>query len=247
MKLYALLSLMILAAAPAYAQQAETKTIEPGQTVLSLSATEEMKLQQDTLQASLRIEIDGKNPKDVQDKINKAMAAGLELSKKYADVKTSTGSYYVYSYDPNPQPPTKNMRDPAARLMWKGNQTIELNSKNSAALLELTGKIQEAGFVVNNLSYTLSSEKAEEYKDTLMVAALKKIQNRASIAAKALGKASYDMMEVSVDNAGPIMPQPVMYKAARMEMADAAMSEPVAQSGEQSVSLTVTARVLLKP
>ena len=40
---------------------------------------------------------------------------------------------------------------------------------------------------------------------------------------------------------------PVMMKSARMESADARMAAPVAQSGEQTVSMSVTARVLLKP
>jgi hypothetical protein len=41
----------------------------------------------------------------------------------------------------------------------------------------------------------------------------------------------------------------MMYKMARAEMAsaDASMAPPVAQAGEQAVSLMVTARVLLKP
>jgi hypothetical protein len=40
-----------------------------------------------------------------------------------------------------------------------------------------------------------------------------------------------------------------MFKAARMEMAGASadMAAPNAQAGEQTVSLTVTARVVLKP
>lgn len=249
MKLYAVLLAAVLTfSTAAYAQDATTKIVKPGETIISLSAMEQMQLQQDVLQGSLRIEIDGKTPKEVQDKINKAMAAALEASKAYSAVKTSTGQYYVYSYDPNPQPPTQNMRDAKARLVWKGSQTIDLSSKDAAALLELAGKIQEADFVMNGLNYTLSPEQQEAYKDTLMVEALKKLQKRAEIAAKALGKSGYDIVELSVDNAGPIMPMPVMYKSARMEMAaDAAMAAPVAQSGEQTVSLNVTARVLLKP
>lgn len=243
-----LLAATLLFATAANAQDPNVKVVKPGETIISLSANEQLQLKQDILQGSLRIEIDGKTPKDVQDKINKAMAAAVETAKSYNEVKTSTGQYYVYSYDPNPQPPTQNLRDAKARLVWKGSQTIDLNSKDSASLLELAGKIQEAGFVMNGLNYTLSPEQQEAYKDTMMVEALKKIQKRAEIAAKALGKSGYDIVELNVDNAGPIMPMPVMYKSARMEMAsDAGMAAPVAQSGEQTVSLNVNARVLLKP
>ena len=243
---YALFILSMAMSGAANAQQNDIKLLEPGQTIISLSAIEQMELQQDLLQASLRVEIDDKDPKGIQNKINTDMQSALAAAKNYSDVKTSTGQYYVYSYDPNPQP-TQNLRDAKERIVWKGSQTINLSSKNSQQLLELAGKIQELGFVMNGLNYTLSPERSEEYKDTLMTQALKKIQNRAAIAAKALGKSEYDIIEVSIDNAGPIMPMPVMMKSARMESADAGMAAPVAQSGEQTVSMSVTARVLLKP
>ncbi len=231
-----------------YAQEIQNGIkVEPGQTILSLSATEQMDLKQDLLQASLRIEVEGKDAKKVQDEINKAMQKALTASKDVEkDVKAKTGQYYVYSYDPNPQP--KATRDAAARLQWKGNQTIELESRDQAKLLELAGKIQEMGFAMNGLNYTLSPEQSEAYRDNLMTAALKKIQTRADLAAKALGKSKFDIVEVNVDGGMP-QPMPVMYaRAAKMEMAsDAGMAAPVAQAGEQTVSLSVTARVLLKP
>jgi len=227
------------------AQDYQYKQLEPGQTIVSLSAMEQMNLQQDLLQGSLRIEIDGKNPKEVQDKINSAMQSAIDMSAEFKDVKTSTGQYYVYSYDPNPQPGSSTK----SKLTWKGSQTIDISSKNSAKLLDLAGKIQEQGFVMNGLNYTLSPEQSEAYKDTLMVAALKKISARAELAAKALNKGGYEIIEVNVDNAGPIPPMPVMMKGARMDMAsmEASMSAPVAQAGEQTVTMNVMARVLLKP
>lgn len=248
MKLLSTLILLSLTlAGNALAQDVQPKPLEPGQTIVTLAATEQMNLQQDQLQGSLRIEVDSKVAKDVQDKINKAMQAALALGKDYKDVKVSTGQYYVYQFDPTPMP--VSVKDAKGRMMWKGNQTIDLKSKNSEQLLELAGKIQELGFVMNGLNYTLSPEQEEAYKDTLMGGALKKIQARAALAAKALGKNSYEIIEVNIDNPGMTPPMP-MYKAARMEMSMAAsadMSAPVAQSGEQAVAMTVNARVLLKP
>lgn len=249
MKLLSTLVILSLTlAGNAIAQETEVKTLQPGQTIVTLSATEQMNLQQDILQGALRIEIDAKLPKEVQDKINTGMQSALTLAKNYPDVKASTGQYYVYQYDPAPQP-TPNLKDSKARMLWKGNQTIELRSKNAGQLLELAGKIQELGFVMNGLNYTLSPEQEESYKDTLMTAALKKIQARAALAAKSLGKSGYEIVEVNIDNPGMVQPMPVMYKAARMEMmaSDASMAAPVAQSGEQPVSMTINARVMLKP
>jgi len=245
-----ILTLALLLPSIALAQDAGGITLEKGQTMLSLSATEQVDLKQDLLQASLRIEKDGKNAKTVQDDINKAMQDALAAAKAVKEVKTSTGNYNVYSYDPNPQPRDTNLRDAAARIVWKGSQSIELQSKDQGKLLELAGKIQEMGFAMNGLNYTLSPEQQEMYRDNLMTAALKKIQAKADLAAKALGKSGYDIVEINVDGASHIPPMPVMYKAARMEMAaaqSADMASPSAQAGEQTVSLSVTARVVLKP
>ena len=100
---------------------------------------------------------------------------------------------------------------------------------------------------MSGLNYTLSPEKAEEVRDDLMVKALEKLKTKAALIAKTLGKSGYDLTDVNIDGSSPVMP---MYKAARMEMAmsaDAGMAAPVAEAGETDVSLSVSARVLLKP
>ena len=251
MKKYLLTLAVLCLPTLAHAQEVGGITLEKGQTMLSLSATEQVDLQQDLLQGSLRMEVTGKDAKTVQDQINKAVQQALALTKGVKEVKTSTGNYNVYSYDPNPEPRSadKIVKDAAKNMVWKGSQTIDMQSRDQAKLLELAGKIQELGFAMNGLNYTLSPEQQETYRDNLMTSALKKIQAKADLATKALGKSSYDIVEVNVDGASPIQPMPVMFKAARMEMAGASadMAAPNAQAGEQTVSLTVTARVVLKP
>lgn len=207
-----------------------------GHTLLNLSASERMTLPQDLLMASLRIESKSADPKKVQNEINTAMDKALAMAKKVANVKVSTGGYQVY----------ERYVDKTTKV-WQGQQTIQLESKDSAALLDIAGKIQESGFVMSGLNYTLSPEKAEEVQDDLMVKALAKLQAKADKIAKALGKSGYALTDINIDGSGPVMP---MYKSARMEMAmsaDAGMAAPVAEAGETDVSLSVSARVLLKP
>lgn len=249
MKKICLTAAALFAISPALAQETNAIPLEKGQTILSLSTTEQTDLKQDLLQASLRIEVEGKDVKKVQDQINTAMKKALDAAEDEKEVKASTGQYNVYAHDPNPQPPTPlNQKERQARMIWKGSQTIDLQSKEQSKILALVGKIQEMGFAMNGLNYTLSPEQSEAYRDNLMTAALKKIQTKADLAAKALGKSGYDIVEVNVDGGG-FQPMPVMYKAARMEMASdaAGMAPPVAQAGEQTVSLSVNARVVLKP
>ena len=219
-----------------------------GHVLLNLSATETKTLAQDLLMASLRIEAEADTPVKVQSEINNAVQKAMDMAKKENTVKASTGGYYVYKNDPNPDPRIQqNATKEKKPVTWRGSQTINLESKDAARLLDLVGKMQGMSFVMNNLSYTLSPELAESVRDDLMVAALGKLKNKASIAAKTLGKSGYEFTDVSLEGASAIQP---MYKAMAMrsEMAmDAAMPAPTAEPGETDVSMTVSARALLKP
>jgi len=234
-------------AAPALAADDSIALPPAGTTVVNLSATERQKVAQDTLSASLRIELDGDTATDIQDRINKAMADAVAEAKKVPEVKVTTGSYHVYQYeDGRPDPKTGQIANPVKK--WRGAQTLDLESKDSAKLLTLTGKIQEKNFVMNGLTYSLSTEKAEQVRDSLLTRAIDKLRAKAKVAQGALGKSSYDFVDVNIDNAAMPPVYPVAYKAMAMrESADAAaMSAPTAEAGESEVEMTVSARILLK-
>lgn len=237
---YALLAIAALMTVTPFAAQADDGLNLPpeGHTLLNLSASERMTLPQDLLIASLRIEAKSADTSKVQNDINTAMEKALAEAKKVKDVKVSTGSYHVYEQHVDQR--TK---------VWHGQQTITLESKDSAAILKLSGEIQKMGFVMNGLNYTLSPEKAESVRDELMVKALEKLQKKAEMVAKALGKSAYELTDVNVDGGSPVMP---MYKAMAMRAdmaggAEMAMAAPVAEPGETDVTLSVSARALLKP
>ena len=218
-----------------------------GTTIINFSATEKRTMPQDLLIASLRIEVDDKtDPAAVQKKINEAMKKALDLAKANSKFKVSTGAYSVYKFD---RPIIiDNAHNGKYESTWRGSQEITIESKDSTSLLETVGKIQELGFAMNNLAYTLSPEVVDKVRDELMVEALKKLTAKAEIVAKTLGKSSVNLVDVNVDTGGPIQP---MYKTmmARAEMAmdaGAPMPPPVAEAGETDVSLTVSARALIK-
>lgn len=218
-----------------------------GTTIINLSVTERTKLAQDKLTASLRIEQEGSSATDIQNNINRQMTNALAAAKAYAGVKTSTGGYYVYQYEDGNQLDPKTGAAVKPVKKWRGSQTIDLEAKDSARLLDLAGKIQGLGFVMQGLNYTLSNELSDSVRDDLMGKALKNLGDKARIAQTALGKGGYEILEVNVDNS--FTPMPPMYKtmSMRAEMAGDAVAAPVAQAGEQDVTLTASARVLLKP
>jgi predicted secreted protein len=175
------------------------------------------------------------------------MKKAIDLAKAESSFKVSTGAYSVYKYD-NPVVINSKTGETKSEPVWKGSQTLDIESKDATKLLDVVGKIQGMGFAMNNLAYTLSPEAVDKVRDELLVEALKKLSAKAKVVAQTLGKDKVDLIDVNVDTGGPVVP---MYKTmmARGEMAmDAAapMAAPVAEAGETDVSLTVSARALIK-
>lgn len=212
------------------------------ESLLHISATEQREVDQDLLIANLRVEFEDKSNKSVQNDINTAMAKALDMAKNYKDVKAITRSYNIHQYDRN-----AGRKDRARDMVWKGQQSVQLKSKNAEELLELAGKIQEAGFLMNGLNYTLSPEVAAQVQDEMLEAALEKLSARAERAAKALGKKNAELKEINTN--GNYIPRQPVY-ARGMEMmamsADTKMAAPVASPGETTITMNVSAKALLK-
>lgn len=239
--------LLCLPFAPASAQDYQTILgIPEGQTLISLSASEEVEVQQDLLIANLEVNMQDDDPEALQDDINKAMEKAVALAKKYPSVKVATRQYYVYPYDYDPNPrPVDGSAPQQTKRSWRGSQGLELKGAQANELLELTGELQSMGLVMNGLNYTLSPALLEQTQESLLEAALTKLKAKAERAAKALGKTSADLLEVNIDMGGGYSPQPMMRTMA-MDSGAAKMSAPVAEPGQSTVNLTVSARAMLK-
>lgn len=235
-------------ARPAAAQEYQTiLDIPAGQTLVNLSATERAEVEQDLLVATLQFESQDKDPRALQDRINELMGKAVAKAKTYPSVKISTQQYYVYphEYDPNPRPYQPNEAPRKLERTWRGQQGLQLESKQADDLLKLTGELQAMGLTMSGLNYTLSPELLESTQDSLLEAALAKLTAKAQRAAKALGKGKADLLEVNVDMGG-YHPQPMHTMAMGAEMGMARMDAPVADPGESDITLTVSARAMLK-
>lgn len=215
--------------------------LQQDESLLHISATETREVDQDLLVANLRIEVENADNKLVQNEINTAMAKALELAKGYSEVKAITKAYNVYSYDVN-----GGRKDMPQRIVWKGQQSVELKSKNAEQLLELAGKMQDLKLIMGGLNYTLSPEIAAQVQDEMLEAALEKLTARAQRAAKALGKTTAELKEINTD--GNYIPQPAMFARAEMMAMDssAKMAAPVASPGETTITMNVNAKALLR-
>tara|TARA_R100001377_G_C3192807_1_gene111312 strand:- start:878 stop:1594 length:717 start_codon:yes stop_codon:yes gene_type:complete len=224
-----------LIALPASAQ--DINLLPEGQTLITLSVTERVSVEQDTLIATLRIERQNRNAQTLQREINAAMEEALNESGPVASVKVSTGYYSVYQSNAAPQGGRPDQ-------IWQGAQSITLEGKDAQSLLELAGEIQGMGFVMNNLSYTLSTERADEVRDGLMESAISRARANAERAAHAMGKTEVDIATLDIDAALGYS-QPVMM-ARGMAMDSMEKASPVAEAGESEVSLTVRIQAVAK-
>lgn len=216
-----------------------TLPLPEGQTLITLTVTERTRVGQDTLTADLRIEVDDRDPAVVQNRINTAMAEALEMTSGRDDVSVATGYYSIYQYN---RSPTGNRADE----MWRGSQNITLESLDSAQVLELAGELQAKGFLMNQLSYSLSTERADEVRDSLMEAALARAQQKAERAGRALGKTDVELATVDIDTQSGGYAPPVMMRAMADTGSSMEMAAPVADAGETEVTLTVRVQAVAR-
>lgn len=213
-------------------------SLPEGQAILSISATERKEVEQDLLVATLSFKAEDLKAVKVQNDINEKMAEAVKKAKKVDTVKVNTGSYQVYERTNNRTNTTK----------WHGSQSLTLKSKDAADILELVGELQAMGLTSNGLNYTLAPETSVTIQDSLMEDALKQLQDRANRAAKALGKSGAELREINVSGGGIPYQSKVYARSNMMMSADSVeMAAPVAEAGEDTITLTVNARAVLLP
>ena len=230
------ISVVACAAALSTPLQAQDISLLPeGQTLISLSVTQRVDVEQDLLIATLRVEGENQKADALQSMINEKMALALQAAGEYALVEISTGRYSVYQTNDTSQSGRTNK-------YWRGSQSITLESKNAADLLILAGELQEQGLLMSQLMYSLSAEKSDETRDSLMESAIVKARASAERAAAALGKTQVDV--ASIDESFSYQ-RPIMERAMAMD-ASSVRAAPVAETSETEVSLTVRIQAVAK-
>jgi len=217
--------------------------LQAGQLALNLNLTEQAQADQDTLNAALQFVAQGRDRRALQEEVNRAMAAALELIRKNPDINSSTSYYHVQLVQTG-RPTRTDIDNP----VYRAQQGVQLESKDSAALLELLGTLQAEGLTLSGLHYSLSDAEYERIAGELLQSALSKLQSRAQDAAAALGKSKAELVEVSMDGSPNFMaPQYRMASLAMSSELGVDYAAPVAEPGETNISVSVSARAVLSP
>jgi len=213
-----------------------------GELILNLNANEQVSVEQDTLNVSMQYSVQGRDSTALQNEVNQAIRQARNILEATDNIDYSIQQYHVYNIQP-PRQTRNDINNPS----WRAQQNIQMQSMNSEALLVVTARLQQAGLTVNNMNYSLSDGKYQEVADSLLDAALLKLQTRADRVASVLGKSEAALVEVNINGSQNFFGPRVAMAEMRSLDSSAAMAVPVAEPGSTQVNITVSARAKLSP
>jgi predicted secreted protein len=225
--LHCLLLFVMLAAQAAGADD----DVRYNQVQLNAQASEQVS--NDTMHVSLHSSGEHRDAAKLAQQINRDMEWALSLARQQAIIKASTGSYQTWPLD---------TKDNTATRGWRGQQTLQLESRDSKTLSQLVGLLQER-LKVKSMNFTVSDEQRESVENRLIGHALDAFKARAQIVSGNLKAGSYRIVNLSI---GTSAQQPPVIYQPRMAMSTMEAAAPVAvEAGESEVHVSVSGTIEL--
>jgi predicted secreted protein len=205
-----------------------------------LSASSSTQVTQDWLTVVLTTTREGAEPAAVQTQLKQALDAALGEARRAASgrepqaLEVQTGGF---SLSP------RYGRD--GRISgWTGRVELLLQGRDTAAIAQLSGRIQTLSVASTALS--LSREAREKVESQVAAEAIARFRARADEVGKAFGFGGWALREVNLQTDSPSsLPMPRMRVATAMSVAaDEAL--PV-EAGKATVTVTVSGSITLSP
>ena len=216
------LASIALASAAALAQPAP----EPRFNQVDLQASAQTEIVNDTLNASLYVEMNDADPAKLADGINRRINAGLAQAKQYPTVRVRTGFNQTFP-----------VYDKSQRLTgWRGRAEIRLQSKDFEKAAALIGKMQ-SGMQVGSIAFSVSPEARKAAEDRLIAEGIASFRARAEIVKTALGGKAYKLRHMNI-NGGQFQPLATRAFAPAAEVAPQAL-----EGGVSNISVNVSGTI----
>lgn len=200
------------------------------ETRLRVSETGTARRDPDEIQAVLKAEFRNSQAAGAQAQVNRAIAAATEAARAVPGMVA------------NPGRPTAHRPDLARD--WVASQTITLRAADPVALLELAGRLQQAGLAVTELSWRLTEAPTRAAREEAARDALRQVRARAALVADELGMQVSQLRDIYLD-AAPDGPTPMM--AAPMRAGSFSGAPPQLAREEIVITARVTADIILTP
>jgi len=184
----------------------------------------------DTLHVTLSTYAELRDPASLARQINEDMEWALAKARQVKGVKISTGSYRTW--------PITNKK---VTTGWRGQQNLELESKDTESLARLAGELQDR-LQIKSMRFSVSHEKRMAVENRLIGSALDAFKERARIVGDNLHANGYRIVDINIGTSGRA--PPVRFKASRtlaMEAGDAVAVE----GGESDILIIVNGTIEL--
>jgi predicted secreted protein len=222
---------LYLAAALALAGTALAAEPLPRYNLVELQAEAQREVPNDTLSASLYVELNDANPAALADAINKATNQALQIAKDYKSVRVRSGSSQTYPVY------TKG------RLLqgWRGRAEIRLEGKDFQAASGLIGKLQ-ASMQLGSLGFSVSPEARRQAESELTAEAIGAFKARAEIVRVALAGRSYKLQRLNLISGSSALP-PRFAMARAMAAGAPEVTTPDFEGGASQVAVTAAGAI----
>ncbi len=200
---------------------------------VSLSASASAEVANDTLEATLFVQEEGRDTARLARRVDETMQRALAIARK-------SGKIDARSEDYRTEPVYENNRIHA----WRVRQTLRLKSRDFDALGDLVGRLQSLAKVAG-MRFSVSDEARAKAEERLTRRAIEAFRRRARMIARSFGRSGYRLIEVDIGASGAYPPPIVMND--RAMLAEAAPSRPALAAGRRRLSVSVRGRVELRP
>jgi predicted secreted protein len=218
---------LYLAASLALAGIALAADPAPRYNTIELQADAQREVANDTLSASLFVELNDANPAALANAINKAANEALRAARDYKSVHVHSGNNQTY-----PVYAKGNVLQG-----WRGRAEIRLESRDFEAASGLIGKLQ-AGMQLGSLSFSVSPEARRQAENELITEAIGAFKARAEIVRGALAGRGYRILRLNV-NSGASAPPPRFPMARALAAGAPEVAAPNLEGGVSLVAVTV--------
>ncbi len=225
------LKCFLAAAALCFAGAAPAADPAPRYNVVELQAEAQREVANDTLAASLYVELNDANPATLANMINKAANEALRIAKSAGNVRARSGSNQTY-----PVYAKGNVLQG-----WRGRAEIRIESGDFEAASGLIGKLQ-AGMQLGSLNFAVSPEARRLAENELMAEAIAAFKARAEIVRGALGGRSYKVQRLSV-NSSQSAPPPRFAMARSLAAAAPEVAAPDMEGGVSRITVTAAGAI----
>jgi len=199
----------------------------PRYNTIELQADAQREVANDTLSASLFVELNDANPAALANAINKAANEALRVARDYKNVRVRSGNNQTY-----PVYAKGNVLQG-----WRGRAEIRIESRDFEAASGLIGKLQ-AGMQLGSLSFSVSPEARRQTENELIAEAIGAFKARAEIVRGALAGRGYKILRLNVTS-GSSAPPPRFAMARVLAAGAPEVAAPNLEGGVSLVTVTV--------